>query len=228
MATWVPYLSLLIFPFVIFVPFNPLRFMWGYRHDFEPVPEELKEKFEQIDRRVTYPFRNALLLALIITLAYHEHISAKRLGLNWHQWEINTAIGICSGVLRVVYLGLAWSSIPVKSNFRFSADHVRGPVPSWILLFLLGAFSEELWWALCIVTFMQTNHSAGLAIVLAAIAFGLAHYPNRMGAVATACIGAFSGMLFVWRGSLIPSFLLHFIGNLGVLYWDRRMHRMTR
>jgi membrane protease YdiL (CAAX protease family) len=229
-APWVPYLALVIFPLVIFVPFNPLRFRWGYQHGFEQIPQELQEKFERVDRCITYPFRAALLIALIVAFTYHSRIPAIRLGLSWDHWRANATIGVCAGLLRFVFLGLAWRFIPLRKDVlaNSSHDHVRGPVLTWVLLFLLSVFSEELWWALCLVTLRQTNHSAVISVVLTAIAFGLAHFPHRMGAVAIACIGAFSGMLFLWRGSLVPPFLFHFLGNLGVLYWDRRVYRLSR
>jgi uncharacterized SAM-binding protein YcdF (DUF218 family) len=56
--------------------------------------------------------------------------------------------------------------------------------------------------------------------------FGLLHFGYRLGGILMmASYAAMSGLLFVLRCSLLPLFLFHFIGNVGVLYWTRRPAR---
>ena len=104
------------------------------------------------------------------------------------------------------------------------AYHVRrGSVALWVLIFLAGAFSEELWIAFCLAVLITALHSTFLSVAITVIVFAAVHYGYRLGGViAIAMKGVVSALLFLWGGSLIPMFLFHFIGNLGSLYWARR------
>jgi membrane protease YdiL (CAAX protease family) len=227
MAFWIPYLGLAIFPIAAFAPFNLVRFFWGYHHGFEPMPHDVQERAETVDRYV-WPLTNLLTIVPIVILMNHQSVPAALVGLRFDLWKLNAALGVSAGLFLVVIQGsLRMLMAPDKQGLDH-AEHSRGPASLWCLIFLFGAFSEELWLAFCLVAFRQTNHSVAFSVLLTAIAIGLAHFPYRSGALATASLGAVSGMLFLWRGSLIPTYLFHFIGNIGALYWARRGTALTR
>ncbi|MBZ5554008.1 MAG: CPBP family intramembrane metalloprotease [Acidobacteriia bacterium] len=221
MASFIPYLALAIFPIASIVPFNLFRFSWGYHHGLQKMPDDVRERAEKVDR-FTWPFHKLLTIAPVILLMKHEGVSPRATGLHLDVWQLNAALGICTGLMLVVIQGLLWRLMNRRMGSLDDAECARGPASLWLLEFLFGAFSEELWLAFCLVGLRRTCHSIPLSILLTAIAFGLAHFPYGFGAFATASYGALSGMLFLWRSSLLPSFLFHFVGNIGSLYWARR------
>ncbi|MGP8156698.1 MAG: lysostaphin resistance A-like protein [Candidatus Acidiferrales bacterium] len=148
------------------------------------------------------------------------------LGLHfWNQWAINLAIGISAGLIRVVILTFSLALFP-RRPYSASADRVRrGSVRLWLTNFFAGALVEEFWIAFCLVTFRGAGHSLALALTLTACVFGALHFEHRPEMLRKAILGAISGSLFLWRGSLLPPFIFHFVGNLGYLYWFRLARR---
>lgn len=227
MASWIPYLALAVFPVSVFAPFNLVRFSWGYRFGLQTMPHDLRERAETLDRYI-WPLKNLLTVAPIIILMNREGVPAASVGLRLDCWQFNTALGLSSGLFLVAIQALLRMVTTPQKEDLDHPDHTRGPKSLWGLIFLFGAFSEELWLAFCLVALRETNHSVSNSILLTAVAIGLAHFPYRFGALATACLGAASGILFLWRGSLLPPFLFHLIGNVGALYWARRGAALTR
>jgi membrane protease YdiL (CAAX protease family) len=225
MRPWIPYLGLAIFPFALLGQVNPTRFSWGYYHRSDPMPPDVQEKAERFDRH-TWPLRDGLIVALIMILMRYERIPAWRLGLHFAHWKANATIGVISGFLLIGFREYILKLPRVEEGFD-DYGLSKGSVSLWCLAFLIGAFSEEFWIAFCLVTMRGTHHSVASAIVVTAAVFGAVHYPYRLGALAVACIGALSGSLFLWRSSLLPSYLFHFIGNIGTLYWVRRNARIS-
>jgi membrane protease YdiL (CAAX protease family) len=75
--------------------------------------------------------------------------------------------------------------------------------------------AEEAWIAFCVVALKQTGHSTVLSLILVGTAFGAAHFGyGFFGALPTALWGSISASLFLWTGSLLPSYLFHYIGNM--------------
>jgi hypothetical protein len=227
MASWIPYLGLAIFPIAAFAPFNLVRFFWGYHHGLEPMPHDVQERAERVDRYI-WPFTNLLTIAPIVALMNHLRIPAPVVGLRLDLWQLNVVLGVSTGLFLVVIQGLLRMLMTPKKEDLDHAEYARGSASLWCLIFLFGAFSEELWLAFCLVALRQTTHSIAFSILLTASVIGLAHFPYRFGAFATASLGAVSGILFLWRGSLIPPYLFHFVGNIGALYWARRGAALTR
>lgn len=224
MASWIPYLGLAIFIVAAFTPFNLVRFTWGYRHGGQKMPHDVREKAEKVDRYL-WPLRNLFTIVPIIILMHYQSVPAAVIGLRLDFWQLNVALGVSTGLLLVVIQGLLRRRLMAaekENDLDVADEHTRGPASLWLLIFLFGAFSEELWLAFCLVALRSTNHSITFSILLTAITISLVHFPYRLGAFATASLGAVSGILFLWRGSLLPSFLFHFIGNIGALYWARQ------
>jgi len=103
-------------------------------------------------------------------------------------------------------------------------DYMRkGSLLLWVPSILMGAFAEEFWIAICLVSFIEVPYSLGASVGLTGIAFGVVHF--RYGfwaATAIAMLGVCSCLLFLWTRSLIATCLFHFIGNLAGFAWTRR------
>jgi len=222
MASWVPLVALALFPLAYLAALNPIRFSWGFHHGSERMPHDVLERAEHADCYFE-AVSGFLLICLLAALMLLASIAPTRVGLNSKSWLLNALIGILASVPRVTLQGLAWKFMPSLRSDSHHPELRKGPAWFWILSTLLGAFAEELWIAVCIVILLATSHSAWVSVIATATVFGLMHYAYRFGGVlAIALYGAIFGWLFVSRGSLLPSYLFHCIGNLSVLYWTRR------
>lgn len=228
MSSWSPFFALAIFPLAYLMAMNPLEFSWSFHHGSEPMPPELIERTQHIDRYVV-TIRNAMIVGLLAVLIAHQSLPAARVGLHLNGWLLNILIGVFAGLSVVTLQGMVWKFLPSLNQNPNNPELRSGPVWFWIVSTLFGAFAEELWIAVCIVVLIQTSHSIRASVLVTAIVFGLLHFGYRFGGIlAIASYGAISGWLFVWRGSLLPLFLFHFVGNLGVLYWARRGAALLR
>jgi membrane protease YdiL (CAAX protease family) len=186
------------------------------------MPVEVRDKAESADR-YWYFIVDAITIAFVIALMLRNGIPAARVGLRLEQWKSDLVIGVAAGVVIVLFQSLLGRFFP-NAVSGSAADHYRRrSVRLWVFVFLSGAFAEEFWIAFCLVMLGAAGHSAVMSVVATAVVFGVVHFTYRFGAVAVAIKGAASALLFLWCGSLIPMFLFHFIGNLGSLYWLRRV-----
>jgi membrane protease YdiL (CAAX protease family) len=207
--------------FLLGFSFNPVDFLWSFHHGLEPMPEEVRERAATIGRYANF-LGDALILGFVAVLALRNSLAAARLGLHLYQWKTNAVLGVAAGVLLILMQRLVSKSTPRNSSHPFVYQARRGSVLLWVFIFIVGAFSEELWIALCLVTLAITGHSTSVSVALTAIVFAAVHYGYRLGAFAVALKGIMAALLFLWSGSLILTFLFHFIGNLGSLYRARQ------
>jgi membrane protease YdiL (CAAX protease family) len=217
-----PYLALATFPLVAWVVLNPTRFSWGFHHGLEPIPAELRDKAEFIDRLILLP-RDAIAIGCVAGLMLWQSVPPTLAGLRLDQWKTNIAIGVAAGALRVAAVSALFAWVPGTGQGTTAQFTRTGSTSLWLLIDLVGVFAEEFWIAFCLVALRETGHAVALSVTIVAIVFGAMHWQYRFwGALATAALGAVACLLFLWRDSLVPTFLFHFIGNLGGLYWLRR------
>lgn len=220
-----PYIALSIFPLACFLGFmfNPPEFLWAVRHGHEPMPARLLAKAAAFTRHDLFLI-DALILGSVAALARKNSITPAQIGLHLHGWSGNVAVGMIAGLLLVGVQALAIKGTGHASPNAFVRFVQGGSVVLWIVTFILGAFSEELWIAFCIVAFDASRYPAAASVALTAIVFGAVHHSYGIGgATAVALKGTASALLFLWCGSLIPMFFFHLVGNLGSFYWA--LHR---
>jgi hypothetical protein len=179
------------------------------------------EKFERYARFLV----DAFVFGLIAILISKTGVSATQAGLRIENWRRNVSIGIAAGILLIATQSLFIGLSPINPRSPFVYAVRRGSVGLWVLIFIVGAFAEELWIAFCLVVLKTTWHSEVVYVCATVIVFAAVHYTYRWGVFAVAIKGTISCLLFLWCGSLIPTFLYHFIGNLGSLYWCRFWRR---
>jgi membrane protease YdiL (CAAX protease family) len=187
-----------------------------------PLAGELLERAERIDRYTLF-VRHALIISFIAILMYWQSVPTVRVGLRLDNWKSAVTIGVVAGLMRVACVSALYIFNPaVRRNPDM--DHMRkGSLLFWFPCILVGAFAEEFWIAICLVTLRETAYSMGASVVLIAIIFGAMHLQFRFwGALTVAMLGVISCLVFLWTRSLIATCLFHLIGNLGGLYWTRR------
>jgi len=187
------------------------------------MPDEIRERATLVRRYANF-LGDAVLLGLIAILALRNSIGSAQLGLSLEDWRRSAAVGIVAGLLLVVVQSLIAQLVHIDAQNAFTYSVRRGSLGVWLLIFMAGAFSEELWIALCVVAFRLAGHATITAVVTTAIVLAAVHYGYGFGAVVAGVKGAISALLFLHYGSLIVLFPFHFIGNLGSLYWNRYWH----
>lgn len=232
MSALTPYLALAIFPVAtILASFsNVVELSWGFHHGLAPKPKEVRDKSDAITRYANF-LRYALLLCFVALLAKRNSIPAVSLGLHLHSWTRNVALGLTAAGIFLVFQTLVSNSL--RYDNQFTREVRRGAIRLWVSIFFVGAFSEELWIAFCLVMLIAAGYSTSISIVLVTVVFVAMHsqyyiHPDqpswafRLGAVLGIALKSFvSALLFLWTRSVLPPFTFHLFVNLGALSWAR-------
>jgi len=162
----------------------------------------------------------------MLGFAAHQSWQFSQLGLRLEGWRPNSLIGIAAGFMSVGLQGLfrrLYPRLDIKDK-RLAAE----PAANWIPSQLVSVLAEELWMAFCVISLIRTGHSAAMGVILPATVFGALHFRYGSEAIGTGVYGAVSACLFLWRGSLLPSYLFHYVRNIGSFYWARRGAALLR
>lgn len=236
MSSLTPYLALGIFPlaFLVAFSFNPPALLWGIRlalqdRPFVPLsrgPAVVRERAAAF-RRDAYFLADGITVGLLAVLMARSSLPAAQFGIHLDNWGRNAAIGIVAATLRVAAQRLILVRVHIDPEHPFTWDVRRGALAQWTGIYVVGAFSEELWVAVCLVILMATGHTQTASVAMTMVVFAAIHrgYGGLWGALGATLWEVGSALLFLRYRSLIPPFLFHFIGNLGALYWHRCWRR---
>lgn len=167
---------------------------------------------------------HALVLLVVVGLAWHLGVSPEQLGLHPRRWRSALAAGCGVGA---AWVGLkAALSLTRGAEVRLGSHHLqKGTKLFWVCSFLVGGFVEELWRALCLFALADAGETTLVCIVVTASAFAAGHFRNRLGGMLFSFIfGAVAALVFLWLGSLVATYSAHVLTNLGTLYIIRREH----
>lgn len=132
-------------------------------------------------------------------------------------------LALCQASASIVYRLM--EGYPVKWWFVKEVFDLSGDLPpaSAGLLVTIPSLLEEVSWRGIVLTTFLNKYSERWAIVFSAIGFGLLHLLNLftgreliwvLGQVIWAfCIGLFYGYVFIKTKSLLPSMIVHYLGN---------------
>jgi hypothetical protein len=225
MPYWVPYLGLAVLPLLVICVGNPLSFAWGFRHGSAPKPPEFVLKVRKVDRYVD-TVRDLLLLLVILHLAMRQSLGFAQIGLHLNGWPLNIAIGIAASLIQTGIRYFVMRLLPPRERQSLNSRLLDWPVVHWIGHNLLSVLAQEVWIAFCVLALVRTGHSVAVSLVLVGAFFGASHFEyGFFGAFPTAFGGIASASLFLWRGSLLPSYTFHLIGNMVSLYIARQASR---
>ncbi|WP_026278829.1 MULTISPECIES: CPBP family intramembrane glutamic endopeptidase [unclassified Thioalkalivibrio] len=168
--------------------------------------------------------------AALIPLAFFlAAIAGVPLGEHLH-WDPNHAlIGVIAVLPMLAMLGLI-------AHFGGSAyDTLSGQVRDFIarlfgsawpgailLISLLAGLGEELLVRGVLQTWLDTHLPAFLAILIAAVVFGLAHAITRLYFVFATAIGLYLGLVYYLTGNLLVVIITHALYDWIVIHWYRR------
>lgn len=183
-------------------------------------PEVLKRSAQNEGNLLISKFASIILGTYALTL--YSSISPESLGIRRDQPRGVVLVGFAAGLL-LVY----WSKAMMALGRRFAPSGwqpepflFREPVWKLALVILVGGFAEEFWRALCLILFDRANYSAGSAVLITSLVFGLGHLlspqpvPRALGRIMRAATGgAFLGGLFLWFGTLTVPYIAHVLVN---------------
>jgi membrane protease YdiL (CAAX protease family) len=226
-----PYFALAILPVITILFPNPVEIWWLIKAKGpKPMPPEVLDRHKGVGLRLQGMATNALIAALLLFLMKRYSISAGAVGLSFDHWEMDILVGCSVAGCNIAYkLWLARKS-PAAARARISAHMSQSsePVLFWVPALILWSFVEEFCRGFCLNAFKSSGYPMVIAIVLTSVVFGIAHFGLRPGGIAAkAFMGAVLALLFVWRWSLIPPYLVHLISNLDSLQAGRRAHAGT-
>lgn len=202
-------LALVLYPLLNSLPLNLVRFRWGLRQGFAPMPPDVKERAEAADR-TSYLGICVTLLTVVVLLMRSSSISAHVVGITASNWASAIALG---AILSFVPVSLVQALPQNLSPKKLREDmESRGPLAEWIGLRAVCSFSTEFWRAFCIVALIGLGLPAWIAVLIAAVAYGVSDLSiSTARAAGAASFGGVAGLLFVKTGSLLAPLTMSLI-----------------
>ena len=205
------FLAIISYPLIVMFVFD-----WVYvlRYSKSALPPEAKAKIEREGRPLIL-VRFAILLLVLRILAGKSFWHIVPIASHSRSWFVILGSGFGFGIALLGIrraISLLWPPAAATSEY-----FLHGSSSLWIAIFIVGAFVEEFWRALCISAMQQNGGSALLAGLLTAIAFGIAHVsglPSRVlpgGTNAEMLIGFGLGAVFLWSNNLFAPVLASLI-----------------
>src|SRR5258708_10934686 len=212
--------AIVFYAFLYLLPFNVVRFRWGFERGLAPMPPEVQERAEAADR-VVLCVTHIILLVVVVLLMRSCLISAYEVGLTADNWKPALGMGI---LFSLFPLGLSELLFRNMSPEKVREEpESRGPVAAWYGLNTLGSFSHEFWRAFCIVSLIRLGLSAWVAVLIVAVVYGTLHLQTSVAtSLGSATFGGAAGFLFVNTGSLLSPLTMGFIAAGAPLYQVRR------
>ena len=211
--------ALFLYPVLYTLPFNWVRFMWGMRRGIAPMPPEVEEHAQYVDREV-FPLMHGSLLTIVVCLLRSSAISTAAVGLSSNNWKSALALGVLFSLAPLAVGALIQRRTPPDE--RLKDREARGPVAVWLGIILLKSFAQEMWRAFCIVSLISLNAPAWLAILITGGAYGsLQLHKSKATALGAAFYGCIAGFLFVKTGSLLAPLAMSLAGGAGLFYQAR-------
>lgn len=132
------------------------------------------------------------------------------------QFTITSAIaGALAGLaLLAVAATITESSLPFAVQMRRDIDRLVGlfrgaTVADFLLISILAGLGEEALFRGFLQTALAGYVDVSIAIILASLAFGLAHYISSAYVVFTAVLGILFGVLYAWSGNIAVPMIAH-------------------
>ena len=228
-------LALVLYPILGFAAPMVVFSLWPEKFPPRPTlpagPSTHEEKTAWARLDVILPM--AFYCALILCVSLWTRFSL----LNLSQVGFHTG-GWVSATLRGGYVGLSWAGIWLWKWFVLSApQRLRRVVPGLaapfalqMVVWIVGAFSEEFWRAVGISALLTDRYSPIFAVIASSLVFAVAFLPDGLERSALALLeGAIFGVLFLWERSFAAPFAAHlavqavYLWGVGQFSSERRL-----
>jgi membrane protease YdiL (CAAX protease family) len=164
--------------------------------------------------------RDLALVSLIFYFLWRNGEPKRKLGWTFKNGWRDIGIGI--GLFIPFFFG---TGLLEKSLHSVGFSVPSTPLPSYLsardipqillAVFLVGVVAvaeETIFRGYLILRFKALGTSSVAAVVLSAFIFSLGHgYEGSAGVVTVGVIGLFFGLIYLWRRSLVPTMVMHFL-----------------
>ncbi len=203
-------MALAAYPLVGILVFDWWNSGYASQHHTMILPPDVKVKREIIGRRLIL-LKYAILLLILWGIAGYDVWRSVLLPIHREPPIKMLIAGTASGFLMLALHALLSVLVPDVSLSHRNEYFLRGSTSLWVAILIVGAFVEESWQALCIVSFIQNGYSPALICVMTGFAFSLARQsglPSRIApglgnAGSEVLMGSILGAVYVWSGDLI-------------------------
>lgn len=185
------------------------------------MPAEVAERSRRFYRYTCF-VGDAITVTLVLLLSISAHVAKAQMGMNLISWQQDLLFGSGMGVL---WTGLQWAVRRLAfSNSKMSSRFFQGgSALLWALVFISGAFSEELWRSFCIVVLKNAGYTPTFIVLATAAVFAIAHiWDGPFKALGRFPFGVAAALAFLWTGSLLTTYTFHLVSNLAGIGWIRR------
>jgi len=212
---------LVFYPLLFNLPLNLVRFHWGFKQGLAPMPPDLQERAEAVDR-VVLLVMYLILLVVVVWFLNASLLSMYAVGLTTANWKPAMALGVLVSYVPVSLGALLQRFL--ATDKPEDEPESRGPIAIWCSLTALGALSVELWRAFSIAALIRLEMSPWFAVLVTAVAYGSSQLSTSTArAAGAATFGAAAGFLFVKTGSLLAPLAMSLIVAGAELYRVRNM-----
>lgn len=172
-----------------------------------------------------------LVILLCLGLMGISGLPPARFGLRSTDWKLDAALGVGIGLALPAPLnGLLRLCVRRWGPGIYSPALMRALLPrskrEWLLIpcaFCLTALSEELLFRAIWIGGFSYWLSAVIPVLVSSMVFGITHLAQgRLGVVAAGALALLFAGLFLWRQSILPCFLAHYLINVGQVWHASR------
>lgn len=212
--------TLALLGFVGFATHMTARILRTLRLDFNPILHPLQAG--------TY----LVLCICCISLGWLSGLPPAQLGWATRDWPLDLGLGLAVGVLLPLVINpLLLAAIHRWGPQIYSPALMRALLPrsrrDWLCTpwaVILVILSEELLFRSLWVGGMSVFVSPWILALVGSFLFGLMHnVQGRLGMVITGVVGFILSVLFIWRGSLLPVAIAHYVTDMvQIMYSSRR------
>lgn len=209
-----------MYPLLAYLLGDPVVAKWGLDHGaLAPMPPEAERRAQRIGRYL-WILRYLVLCSYIFYVMHRSGVSLVTARLNSHYLIRSLGGGISVGVLFLLVRKSGSSLWPGLSFENPRHPVLTGSLIVWLLIVVLGSFSEELWRAFCLIALHNASVNALFAMVITSVVFALSQLGGRPSRISSTpeevCFTALVG--FGFAASLLASRSLLFVLTASIIY----------
>jgi len=163
-------------------------------------------------------------VAILITTILMSQIPLQQVGLTSQNVVEDIFIGIGLGFALRHFLNLALSRMRVIGSEKTGCNLIlksilpRSNLQRWLLITVvlpIGGFLEELYFRGILIGGLSPFAGLYVAVLISILFFAFSHIvQGRLGVLGSGLSGAVLAITFMWRNSLLPLFMAHYVGDL--------------